>query len=177
MNHSGITVLAVSGRALVKFCRIAAGGCAARRFTDSFTDTLPRYPRNVLEVCHLKVEPAVRIELTTRSLQNCCSTTELSWRGRTENNFNFSGATVAENTIPTARLQRKNPRRAQIPSPDFFGATIFFPARRRVVEWPPNLKGNQHGRFTSRRQTGSEVNARGSRAARTRVLRAPARRG
>jgi hypothetical protein len=24
-----------------------------------------------------------------------------------------------------------------MPSPGFFVATIFFPARRRVVEWPP----------------------------------------
>ena len=34
---------------------------------------------NCLKFSRSKMEPAVGIEPTTRSLQNCCSTTELSW--------------------------------------------------------------------------------------------------
>ena len=79
MNHSGVTVLAGSGRVLVEFCQIVADGHAKRPFTDSFTDTRPPSLRNALEVYHLKMEPAVGIEPTTFALRKHCSTTELRW--------------------------------------------------------------------------------------------------
>ena len=63
-------MLAVSLPVLVKFCKIVASAESSRRFTDSFTDTWPTKLRKLLEICHLKMEPAVGIEPTTDSLQN-----------------------------------------------------------------------------------------------------------
>ena len=73
VNHLCITGLACSGR-------VVADSKTRRTFTDSFTDTWPPLLRNLLEFCHLEVEPAVGIEPTTHGLQNRCSTAELSWQ-------------------------------------------------------------------------------------------------
>jgi hypothetical protein len=79
MNQTGNPPFTVSGRVVVKFCRMVANWEKRHRFTDSFTDTRPTDFRKPLEIHHLKVEPVVGLEPTTDGLQNRCSTTELNW--------------------------------------------------------------------------------------------------
>jgi len=62
----------------VEFCRIVANSKIKRSFTDSFTDTRPLKNRKLLEICHLKMEPAAGIEPATFALRkqnNSCTTT------------------------------------------------------------------------------------------------------
>jgi hypothetical protein len=74
MIPSGTNALARCGRVSVEYCRILAGGVGAARLTDSFTDSGRSDRRNSLIFNEMKLEPTVRIELTTRALRKRCST-------------------------------------------------------------------------------------------------------
>ena len=70
MILSVTNALARCGRVSVEYCRILAGCVFAARFTDSGHSDR----RNSLIFNEMKMEPTVRIELTTRALRKRCST-------------------------------------------------------------------------------------------------------
>jgi hypothetical protein len=74
MIQSGAFALASSGQVSVVLCRVLANCDANRPFTDTFTESGRSQPRNPLQFNKLKLEPTVRIELTTRALRKRCST-------------------------------------------------------------------------------------------------------
>ena len=111
------------------------------------------------------MEPAVGIEPTTDSLQNYCSTTELRWHDRRQK-YDSNHPRAKEKIRHAREFHRQNHSR------DNFLPRC--PVRCRMAA---KLKWNKYGRFTSRRQTGNTGIARGSRPARTRLVRAPARLG
>ncbi len=79
MSQPGKTRYRVADEFQSNSVEFQASGKSTRRFTGSFTGTLPPLNHNLLEILHLEVEPMVGIEPTTYGLRNRCSTTELHW--------------------------------------------------------------------------------------------------